>query len=44
MNCTVGPKLKVIFVERGTCESCEQCMKPIQKNADPYSNANQTHS
>ena len=32
-------KLKIIFVERGTCESCEQCTGRTQGNVDTDSNA-----
>ena len=33
MNSVVGSKLEVIFAEKGICGSCEQCMKPTQRNA-----------
>ena len=29
----MGSRLEVIFAERGTCGSCEQCTKPTQGNA-----------
>ena len=33
VNSVVGSRLEVIFAERGTCGSCEQCTKPTQGNA-----------
>ena len=38
MNSIVGPKLEVIFAERGTCESREQYTRPNQGNVDTDSN------
>ena len=36
VNNTVGPNFKEKFVEICTCWSCEQCMRPTQKNADAH--------
>ena len=44
MNSTVEPRLEVIFAEKDTCESHEQCMEPTQENADAVCFAIQTHS
>ena len=35
----MGPRLEVIFAERGTCGSHEQCTGPTQGNAGADSNA-----
>ena len=32
MNCTVRSRLEVIFAERGTCRSREQCIESTQGN------------
>ena len=36
VNSIVGPNFKEKFAEICTCWSCEQCMRPTQKNADAH--------
>ena len=38
VNIAVRPKLEVIFIERGTCGSREQCTKSTSENANADSN------
>ena len=47
VNSAVGPNFKVDFSRFCTCDSPEQCMKPIKmkrKHTTPGKNAIQTHS